>query len=249
MPAFKANGHRLFYRQNGRGPLLVILPGNTASSAHHEGELAYFGQRYQAVALDFWGTGQSDRPAAGTVNGWEQGARDVAALIAHLEAAPALVMGTSGGGMVALLTAALFPQSIRAVIADSCVEFLPPDLLRAEIANRNFQDPGAIGFWRQGHGENWEEVVAADNTLLLQLADQGGDWAQGRLSQIQCPTLLSGSLQDSSMPDLETQFAAMAHQIPHCRLFMAPEGDHPLMWSRPALFREAADDFLNSLPA
>ncbi len=248
MPAFEVNGHRLFYRQNGKGPLLVILPGNTASSAHHEGELAYFGQRYHTVALDFWGTGQSDRRATWTADWWEQGARDVAALIAHLKTAPALIMGTSGGGMIALLTAALFPQSVRAVIADSCVEFLPPDLLRAETINRNFQDPGAAGFWRQGHGEDWEQVVAADNTLLLQLADQGGDWARGRLPQIQCPTLLSGSLQDPSMVDIETQFSAMARQIPHCRLFMALEGDHPLMWSRPALFREAADEFLASLP-
>ena len=72
MPYFEHNGHRLFYRASGDGPLLLLLPGNTASSVCHEGELAHFGQRYHAVALDFWGTGQSDRLAQWPVDWWSK---------------------------------------------------------------------------------------------------------------------------------------------------------------------------------
>ena len=41
--------------------LLLILPGNTASSVCQPDELAHFGQRYHAVALDFPCTVRSDR--------------------------------------------------------------------------------------------------------------------------------------------------------------------------------------------
>ena len=60
MPHFAHHGHRLFYREQGEGTLLMILPGNTASSACYEGELNYFSRRYRAVSLDFAGTGASD---------------------------------------------------------------------------------------------------------------------------------------------------------------------------------------------
>jgi valacyclovir hydrolase len=43
MPFFNNNDHQLFYREVGTGPLLLILPGNTASSACHEGEMQHFG--------------------------------------------------------------------------------------------------------------------------------------------------------------------------------------------------------------
>ena len=42
MPNFIHNSQRLFYREQGEGPLLLILPGNTASSACHPEEVAYF---------------------------------------------------------------------------------------------------------------------------------------------------------------------------------------------------------------
>ena len=44
MPYFIRNDNRLFYREQGAAPLLLILPGNTAASACREAELAHFGQ-------------------------------------------------------------------------------------------------------------------------------------------------------------------------------------------------------------
>jgi pimeloyl-ACP methyl ester carboxylesterase len=36
----------------------------------------------------------------------------------------------------------------------------------------------------------------------------------------------------------------MAHQIPESQLVLINVGNHPLMWSRPQLFRRAVDSFL-----
>jgi valacyclovir hydrolase len=226
---------------------LVILHGNTASSAVHLGELAHFGQRYHAVALDFPGTGQSERLGVWPDAWWLQGAWAAVALMDHLSVAQGIVMGTSGGAVAALLMAQHAPERVRAVIADSCVMRQPPEVLRAEVAGRRQWHPGAVAFWQQAHGDDWEQVVEADNDLLLRLAQRGGRWFERSLSGIRCPVLLTGSLQDSTLHNGAAQMLEMASQIPESQLHLVNGGDHPLMWSRPELFRRAVDAFLASL--
>jgi valacyclovir hydrolase len=93
---FSCRGHRLHYRELGQGPSLLILPGNTASSAHHAEELAHFSAHFHAVAPDFLGTGQSDRLAQWPVTWFEDNAGDMAQLVAHLGEGPCVAIGTSG---------------------------------------------------------------------------------------------------------------------------------------------------------
>lgn len=243
MPHFYHNGLRLFYRENGRGPLLLILPGNTASSAHHVANLAYFAQRYHAVSLDFAGTGQSDRVAVWPVDWWVQGAHAAARLIDHLGEERAIVLGTSGGGIVALHLAIQHPDRVRAVIADSCIEHWPPQAIRAAIATREARLPGQIEFWQSGHGDDWAQVVDADSEMLRRFADTGGDVFAGRLSEIQCPVLITASRRDDALVEVEAQVKHMAAQIRGAKLYLANDGAHPFMWSRSEEFRRVADEF------
>jgi len=247
VPYFVHHDRRLFYRQQGSGPLLLILPGNTSSSATHQSELAHFGQRYHAVALDFWGTGRSDRAETWPDDWWAQGARDAATLVKHLGYKECLAVGSSGGGVVALLMAIQFPGYVRAVIADSCVERLPPERLRAEVATRARRTPEQAAFWRCAHGDDWQQVVDADSHRLLRLAQRGGDWFGGRLGEVRCPVLFTASLRDDALPDVTQQVCGMASQIRGSRIFFASEGGHPLMWSRPEDLKQAADCFLAAL--
>ncbi|MFN2151817.1 MAG: alpha/beta fold hydrolase [Anaerolineales bacterium] len=247
MPYFEWKRYRLFYRQQGRGPLLVILPGNTASSAHLQADLAYFSDRFQTVALDFLGTGQSERVAVWADRWWYQGALQTAALIDHLGYKNAVLMGASGGAVAALLTAIHFPRSVRAVVADSFVEQAPPEEFRLRvIADRAQRTPGQIEFWRAGHGGDWEQVVDADTAMLERFADQGADWFQGQLDHIRCPVLLTASLRDPLIPGVAEQFCGMLEKIPDVRLYLHASGGHPLMWSEPDAFRAVSDYFLQN---
>ena len=247
MPTFTHNQQELFYREEGQGPLLLILPGNTASSTLHEGELAHFGQRYHAVALDLPGTGRSDRIETWPDDWWRQGARAAAALVEHLSAERAVVVGTSGGAVAALLMAQHLPHRVRAVISDSVVKRQPPEVLRAEVAARRERHPEAVAFWRRAHGDDWEQVVEADSDLLLRLARRDGRWFDESLAVIRCPVLLTGSLQDRLLHDGVAQMVAMAEEIPKSQLTLFNGGGHPLIWSRPEHFRRVADAFLASL--
>ncbi len=249
MPAFVHDGHRLFYREHGTGHLLLILPGNTASSALHDGELNHFGTRYHVVALDFWGTGRSDRLNTWPDNWWEQGAHDAAALMEHLGYRRGLAMGTSGGAIVALLMAILYPERVLAIIADSVVEHLPAPTLSREIEKRAERTAGQVAFWQKAHGDDWAQVVEADSDFLLRFEKTGGDCFHGRLKEIRCPVLLSASLEDESLPRVEAQLHAMAQQIGASRVYLAKTGGHPLMWNRPDEFQREADHFLDNLLA
>ena len=247
MPYFTHNDNHLFYREQGAGPLLLILPGNTASSACHEAELAYFGQRYHTVSIDFLGTGQSDRVAVWPDEWWEQGAREAQALVEHLGQERCLVMGTSGGAIVALLMALLFPKHVQAVVADSCVERFPPEMLRKNVKERSRRTPAQIAFWQRAHGDDWQQVVDADSDVLLRLAERGGDWFNGRLKEIVCPVLFTASREDDALPNVISQVCRMAEQVPDSRVFLNNRGTHPLMWSQPQDFRHVSDYFLETL--
>lgn len=245
MPYFSWNAHRLHYREEGAGEPMLILPGNTASSACHAGELAYFGQRRRAVSLDFLGTGQSDRLAAWPASWWMDGAAQAAALLDHLGVERCVALGTSGGAIVALWMAIRFPARVRAVIADSCVAYLPPTALAAVAANRAQRTPEQVAFWQFAHGDDWVQVVDADTALFVPYCTTGLDWfAENELSRIACPVLLTASLGDTALPDVAVQTVAMARQITDSRLLLVNGGDHPLLWSRPADARAAVEAFL-----
>ncbi len=233
------NRHRLFYREQGAGPLLLLLPGNTASSVCHEDDLAYFGQWFHVMSLDFAGTGQSDRLAAWPDDWYEQGAQDAAALIMHVGKTQALVIGTSGGGFIALLMAILYPDRVTAAIADSCIERFSPTHLLQLLAERQQHTPGQTGFWQFAQGDDWRQVVDADTAFMRRFAEQGGDPFRGRLKDIRCPVLFTASLADEMLPAVASQIASMTEQIAGSRALVFREGNHPLMWSRADDFREA----------
>ncbi len=248
MPNFTWKDHRIFYRRQGDGPLLLILPGNTASSALHQGELTYFGDRYSAASLDFLGTGKSERIGVWPDDWWENAASQAAGLVKDLGYQECIVMGTSGGAVIALLMAIHYPQVVRAVIADSCIERFTAQMVEQNVLrDRSQRTADQVRFWESAHGADWEQVIEADTDLLVRFANRRGDWFGGRLTEIRCPVLLTASQQDSFLPDVSAQLDRMAAQITDCRVFINNQRDHPLMWSAPDDFRGVCDGFLRTL--
>jgi pimeloyl-ACP methyl ester carboxylesterase len=247
MPFFHTADRRLFYRDQGSGPLLLLLPGNTASSASYQSEQDYFSQWFRVVALDFWGMGQSERCARWPADWWEQNAHDAWALLDHLKAPDCIALGSSGGAVVALLLAIHAPDRVRAVVADSGAAAFSADHLHAIVAGREQPPAELIAFWRHAHGDDWSQVVAADSAFLMYLAAQGGaDWSQGRLPQVGCPVLFTASLRDSAIPEPARQALTMAAQISGSQVFLVNAGDHPLLWTCPDQFRVACQAFLSA---
>jgi pimeloyl-ACP methyl ester carboxylesterase len=245
MPYFSWKNDQIFYREGGKGPLLLILPGSTASSICHQGDMDYFSDRYHTASLDFLGTGKSDRVAIWAQDWRADGTSQAKTLVEHLGFEGCIVMGTSGGAAAALLMAIHFPEIVRAVIADSCVERISKTFTQKHLVeDRNRRTAGQVQFWEFAHGADWEQVIEADTAMLLRFADHSGDWFAGRLSEIQCPVLLTASRQDNALPQVVEQVSRMSEQIADCRMFLNKNSGHPLVWSSPQDFRSISDYFL-----
>lgn len=247
MPYFEHDGLRLHYREDGTGTLVIMLPGNTASSAHFAHEIERLRSAYHVVALDFRGTGQSQRLAEFEEDWLIESANDVAALIEHLGAKDAILMGTSGGALPGLLCAALHPDRIRAVVADSFVPRWEVEMLRTRVAERLSIIDQPSQFWEMGHGTDWRQVVATDTDWLKRMAERGGVDITPELAQISCPVLLTGSLSDSMLPYLAAQMTATLPLLSQGELYLCQQGNHPLIWSAPDHFWGVTMAFLKRI--
>lgn len=247
MPEFEYASHRLYYRHEGSGAPLLLLPGNTSSSAHLVSELHYFAPHYYTVALDFLGTGQSGRTSPWSADWFGDAANQALALIEHLDRGPAIVIGTSGGAIAALLMAIRRPELVHAVVADSCVETYSTAWVENMLALREKATPEQVTFWQLGHGKDWKKVVDADSDMLRRFAEAGGNPFEGRLREIRCPVLFTAALGDEFLPDVMLQVRRMGRQIPGSRALFFASGGHPAMWSRASDFRRAVTRFLIEL--
>ena len=246
MPLIDFRSHRFFYRVQGEGSLLVLLPGNTATSASFQADIDHFSNRFTVAALDFLGTGQSSRLAEWPADWWRQNAAQVSALIAKLGLGPAWLVGTSGGGTSALWTAIDFPAQVKGVIADSVPARFSEELLRQIVRERENPPDLLVRLYRHAQGEDWQAVIAADNAMLRRFVGQSTeDLFEGELRRIRCPVLFTASRQDAFLVDPDVTQTDMARQVRHGRLYLAPQGGHPFMWTAAKEFRAVADAYLN----
>lgn len=110
------SGIRLYYEEHGEGAPIACIHG-TGSSALIWGdaveELAGLGR---VVAYDRRGHTRSERPEPYERTSVAEHADDAAALLDALEAAPAVVIGRSYGGAVAIDLALRYPDRVRALV-------------------------------------------------------------------------------------------------------------------------------------
>ncbi len=120
MPEFDYNGHRISYDEYGEGdrPLILIhgLLMNRRMFERLGPEMAELGNR--VIAVDLLGHGQSDRPAQMSHYSMSFFARQVEALMDHLEIDRAVVGGTSLGANTTLELAYLSPDRVRAMMVE-----------------------------------------------------------------------------------------------------------------------------------
>jgi pimeloyl-ACP methyl ester carboxylesterase len=117
---FRYEGHRIEYDSYGEGQrMLVLVHGLLMNRRMFERlgpELAAHGNR--VVCVDLLGHGRSDRPEDLRLYSMPLFARQVAALLDHLEQPSAVVGGTSLGANVALELAVHDPARVRALFIE-----------------------------------------------------------------------------------------------------------------------------------
>ena len=116
MPEVQVNGTRLYYQQSGTGPDVVLVHAVTSNQAVwlFAGLVDVLAAHYRVTTYDLRGHGFSERPATGYSSAVM--AEDFRQLHAELKLGPAVLVGHSFGGVVAIHTAALYSECVRGVI-------------------------------------------------------------------------------------------------------------------------------------
>lgn len=111
-----SDGLSLEYSDQGAGVPLLCLPGLSRDAVDFEDLAAALGGRYRVIALTSRGRGGSDRdPNYLNYNVAIEG-RDAVELLNHLGLPKAVIVGTSRGGMIAMLIAAMAKDRLAGVL-------------------------------------------------------------------------------------------------------------------------------------
>lgn len=121
-----SDGLSLFYEESGTptGIPLICLAGLTRDSR----DFRYFAphaQQYRLITLDARGRGQSDHAPDFSTYNVPREAQDVLELMDHLALKQAAILGTSRGGMVAMILAASAKSRLLAVILNDVGPVIP----------------------------------------------------------------------------------------------------------------------------
>jgi pimeloyl-ACP methyl ester carboxylesterase len=237
MGEFHYEGHRISYDSYGEGErVLVLVHGLLMNRRMYERLGPALARRgIRVVCVDLLGHGRSDRPEDLRLYSMPLFARQVVALLDHLELRSAVVGGTSLGANVALELAVRFPERARALFIEM------PVLDNALPAVAGAFTPVLLGL---RYGRPAFEALSRATSLIPRtnyFLDIGLDWVRQRpgpsgavleglllgetaphreeRKRIELPTLIVGHSRDPVHPFSDS--GMLTEELPNARLLEA----------------------------
>lgn len=157
----KVNGAELFYQLRGSGPALLMIHGTGADSGCYDGLAERLASAFRVLTYDRRGWSRSPRPAGWVQTSIEEQTDDAAWLLTATGNAPAVVFGSSSGGLIAIDLALRHPDVVRGVIVHEPALFtwLPQGFVQEQFAQLNPVIEQAIA--RGGHRGAQEALLGA----------------------------------------------------------------------------------------
>jgi 4,5:9,10-diseco-3-hydroxy-5,9,17-trioxoandrosta-1(10),2-diene-4-oate hydrolase len=262
-----ANGRRIHYLDEGKGPVVVFLhgSGNGASGySNFKGNYpALIRAGYRVIVPDLIGFGYSDKPAD-----VEYPLSFFVECVKHtldeIGVDRYTVLGNSLGGAVALGLALEHPKHVERLVlmAPGGLNDLPDYLAMPGMAAM-FQlfAPGAPPLTPERMKEFFikafvvnpacvDDALVRERFELMKLQNPQVMKTMkvpnltARLGEIKCPTLALWGLNENMMPD--TGILRLAKGLPNCRLVLVPRCGHWVMIEHRELFNRLVLDFLNN---
>jgi valacyclovir hydrolase len=208
MSSFEHGGSQIYYEEEGSGEPVLLLPGWGGTIEEFSSLRAALAPKFKVIAADVPGSGKSGpQPREYTATYFQDDARALLALLDHLGAAPAHVVGFSDGGEYALVMASLKPSAARSVVtwgaAGTVVEPMPGMF---EAMHNIIDSPieplkEFSGYLKAAYGEaNARSMAQSVSKAWSAIAQAGGDISRSRAAEITCPALLITGEQDFMAP-------------------------------------------------
>ncbi|HTV78103.1 MAG TPA: alpha/beta hydrolase [Steroidobacteraceae bacterium] len=243
---FQHEGLKLYYEVYGAGPDLLLIHGNASSIWGMKPQIEYFSRHYRVIVMDSRDHGRSaDAPGPLT---FEAMADDLAALLDHVHAGPALVLGYSDGGIQALLLGLRHPGKVAKIAAMAANlnphGYVPTPSARAggrivQIIKPPVANLRIVRMIRRRLSAE-PAYLPARARRVAALDREQPHIKPSALHGIKAPTLVLAADHDL-IADGHT--LEIYHHIPNGQLAIFPNATHAIPFEDPQLFNETVDRF------
>jgi len=252
MPKLNRDGVNLHYEVHGRGPVILLSHGYSATSKMWRGQIEPLTHAHTLALWDMRGHGQSDSPEDLAAYSEAATVGDMAAILDAIGAEDAIVGGLSLGGYMSLAFYRAHPARVKALLIVDTGPGFRKDEARARW------NATAIGtaerLEREGLAalrSRTREVATGDHRSADGLARAArGMLTQRDASVIDClPTIAVPSLVIVGADDTPFLNAAdyMANKIPGAEKVIIPDAGHAANIDRPDAFNDAVTRFVRKL--
>jgi 3-oxoadipate enol-lactonase len=257
---------KIYYEVSGTGPPVVFIHAAIADRRMWDREFGAYAKDRTVIRYDVRGLGRS--PAATTEY---SDVDDLSALLTHVGARTATLVGCSNGGRIALDFAVEHPDKVAGLLLVSpgvsgfTAEHAPDGKATFEQDGvRSSKIPEAWNAGRKAEAlealrEYWTSAQAGANLNLVRrmmrenaneiFTDASASHnrppdprAVGRLGAISVPTIVL--LGDRDEPSMTFIVRTVVNGIPHAKLIPVPGADHLVNLSRPEEFDRALTELL-----
>ena len=183
MPHVAVNGARIYYEERGEGTPILGIHGTGSAAVFWEDAAQRLSDLGRVIVYDRRGSWRSEQPEPYELTSVAEHANDALALLQELDAVPAVLIGRSYGGTIALELALRHPESVLGI---ALLEAGPMGLSAAydtwfgALCSKLDEIARAQGVERVGEAalreilgaweelpETWREVFAANGQALL----------------------------------------------------------------------------------
>jgi pimeloyl-ACP methyl ester carboxylesterase len=255
MPTLQLTDAEIYYEVHGHGQAIVFLSETACDGEVWKiHQVPEFSKDHRVIIHDYRGTGQSSKPSIDYTT--QMFARDVIALMDHIKADNAIIVGHSMGGRVAQLLALDYPRRVKRLVLASTgshypkTKGLPFKIIREMIewGYKKYERDHSIlvGFTEEfvkNHSDRVEHYlkVRMQNLCPVEfylrhlLARQGHD-TSGRLKDIRQPTLILVGEDDRNMTsEVNHRMSSdiLASGIPNSKLVVLQNERHSYFFANP----------------
>ena len=239
------NGIQMHYEISGDGDPLLLLHSGTRTSRMWDAFVERFSEHYRLIIPDLRGHGGSTNPDGLWTT--RQFAKDVFALLDHLDIDRVRAVGASAGAMTLLHMATGQPDRIEALVVIGVGTYIPTECRQILAPTTTDGMPEASWERLRARHLHGDDQIRALYAWVASLADSYNDmtFTPPLLATITAPTLVVHGDRDYCFP------ASMAwdiyQAIPEAALWVVPNGGHvPLNGANAERFADITLEFLGA---